>query len=247
MPSASNDSTTTRLPTARSPAREAILARTESYMRETLAGDSSGHDPWHVLRVRRLALRIGALEGADLYVVELAALLHDIADWKFHHGDEEIGPRRAMDWLRALGVEPEVVEAVGAIVRDLSFKGAGVAAARLTLEGQVVQDADRLDAIGAIGIGRTFAYGGHGGRALYDPDIPPARHASAEAYKGNRGPTLNHFYEKLLLLKDRMNTATARDLAVGRHRFMEEFVQRFLEEWEGRDLTASAATPPGRE
>ena len=221
-----------------------ILRRTEAFMRETLAGDASGHDPWHVLRVRRLALHIGRREGADLFVVELAALLHDIADWKFHGGDEEIGPRRAMDWLIRLGVEAPVVERVGAIVRDLSFKGAGVAAAPLTLEGQVVQDADRLDAIGAIGIGRTFAYGGHKGRALYDPAIPPERHASAERYKTNQGPTLNHFFEKLLLLRDRLNTPTARAIAERRHRFLEAFVERFLEEWEGRDLEADVIDSP---
>jgi len=205
-------------------------------MRETLAGDASGHDPWHVQRVRRAALHIGRGEGADLYVVELAALLHDIADSKFHDGDEEIGPRRAMEWLASLGVEPVVVEQVGAIVRDLSFRGAGVEQRELTLEGQAVQDADRLDAIGAIGVGRAFAYGGHKGRPLYDPAIPPEAHATAERYKSNRSPTLNHFHEKLLLLKDRLNTPTARALAERRHQFLEEFVERFLEEWEGRDL-----------
>jgi uncharacterized protein len=216
--------------------RQSVVDRTEAYMRETLAGDASGHDPWHILRVRRAALHIGRREGADLYVVELAALLHDIADSKFHDGDEEIGPRRARDWLASLGVEPEVVEQVGTIVRDLSFKGAGVAKRELTLEGRVVQDADRLDAIGAIGVGRAFAYGGHKGRPLYDPAIPPEAHATAERYKTNQSPTLNHFHEKLLLLKDRLNTATARALAERRHRFLEEFVKRFLEEWEGRDL-----------
>lgn len=219
-----------------SPSRPSIVAKTEAYLRETLAGDGTGHDAWHVLRVRRLALHLARHEGADPYVVELAALLHDIADWKFHDGDEEVGPRRAIEWLAALGVEPEVVEEVGAIVRDLSFKGAGVEARPLSLEGKVVQDADRLDAIGAIGIGRTFAYGGHKGRPLYDPAVPPEAHASAERYKANRSPTLNHFHEKLLLLKDRLNTATARALAERRHRYLEEFVERFLEEWEGRDL-----------
>lgn len=228
------------------PQPDSVLARTEEHMRATLQGDSSGHDPWHVLRVRRLAVHIGGREGADLYVVELAALLHDIADWKLHDGDEEVGPRRAREWLRGLGVEAEVVEQVGAIVRDLSFKGAGVPAPRLSLEGQVVQDADRLDALGAIGVGRAFAYGGLKGRALYDPDIPPESHASAERYKGNRSPTLNHFDEKLLLLKERMNTATARAIAERRHRFLEEFQTRFLEEWEGRDLKAGGTGEPER-
>jgi uncharacterized protein len=221
-----------------------ILGRTEAFMRETLAGDASGHDPWHVLRVRRLALHIGRREGASLFVVELAALLHDIADWKLHGGDEEIGPCRAMDWLAGLGVAAPVVEQVGAIVRGLSFKGAAVAPVPLTLEGQVVQDADRLDAIGAIGIGRTFAYGGHKGRALYDPAVPPATHTSAEQYKSNQSPTLNHFFEKLLLLQDRLNTPTARAIAGSRHRFLEEFVERFLEEWEGRDLEPDVIDSP---
>ncbi len=178
-----------------------------------------------------MALTIGRGEGADLYVVELAALLHDIADWKFHGGDDALGPSRAAEWLAGLGVEPGVIEHVAEIIRGVSFKGAGVATPMRTLEGQVVQDADRLDAIGAIGIARAFAYGGHAGRALYDPAIVADEHSSFEAYKKNSGPTINHFHEKLLLLKDRMNTPTARRLAEGRHRFMVDFLQRFHAEW----------------
>jgi uncharacterized protein len=217
-------------------ARRAVLAAAEAYVREVLGGDASGHDPAHVFRVRRTALHVGRREGADLYVVELAALLHDVADWKFHDGDAEIGPRRAREWLAARGVEPAIVEHVAEIVRDLSFKGAGVASPMRTLEGKVVQDADRLDAIGAIGIGRAFAYGGHKGRTLYDPQVSPVAHDSPASYVRNRSPTLNHFHEKLLLLKDRMNTATARTIAERRHRFLEEFLERFLAEWGGRDL-----------
>lgn len=208
-----------------------IIAKTAEHARQTLSADSSGHDWWHVHRVRQNALTIGRAEGADLFVVELASLLHDIADWKFHGGDESAGPAAARRWLESLHVAPAVVEHVCDIVASLSFKGAGVSSPMRSLEGMVVQDADRLDAIGAIGIARAFAYGGHAGRALYDPEVPPVLHQSFAAYKSNRGPTINHFYEKLLLLKDRMNTAAGRQLAGERHAFMEEFLQRFLAEW----------------
>jgi uncharacterized protein len=165
-------------------------------------------------------------------VVALAALLHDIADWKFHAGDESLGPRRAAEWLSSLEVPAATIDHVCRIIAQLSFKGAGVSTPMDSLEGQVVQDADRLDAIGAIGIARAFAYGGHAGRQLYDPAIEPECHESFEAYKKNNGPTINHFYEKLLLLKDRMNTPTARQMAEERDRFMCEFLARFYEEWQ---------------
>jgi uncharacterized protein len=207
------------------------LESTIAYVRRTLETDSSGHDWWHVYRVWQNAVRIARAEGADLEVVQLAALLHDIADWKFHDGDETAGPRAARAWLVELHVEPPTIEKVCGIISRLSFKGAGVAAEPMCLEGQAVQDADRLDAIGAIGVARAFAYGGHAGRALYDPDIPPEQHATFAAYKQNRGPTINHFYEKLLLLKDRMHTATGRQLAESRHRFLEQFLAQFYEEW----------------
>ena len=214
-----------------SAAHTQVLEQTAEHVRRLLAGDSSGHDWWHIERVRAMALAIGRGEGADLYVVELAALLHDIADWKFHGGDDDLGPRRAAEWLASLDVKPTVIEHVSEIIRQVSFKGAQVATPMRTLEGQVVQDADRLDAIGAIGIARAFAYGGHAGRALYDPAVAAEGHASFEAYKKNSGPTINHFHEKLLLLKDRMNTPTARRLAEGRHQFMVDFLQRFHAEW----------------
>lgn len=214
-----------------SAAQDQVLARTAEHVRQLLAGDSSGHDWWHIERVRALALAIGRGEGADLYVVELAALLHDIADWKFHGGDDALGPRRAAEWLASLDVEPAVIAQVSEIISQVSFKGAQVATPMHTLEGRVVQDADRLDAIGAIGIARAFAYGGHAGRPLYDPDVAAEGHASFEAYKKDNGPTINHFHEKLLLLKDRMNTPTARRLAEGRHQFMVDFLQRFHAEW----------------
>ena len=210
-----------------------ILTRTADHVRALLAADASGHDWWHIDRVRRNALRIGREEGADVFVVELAALLHDVADWKFHGGDETAGPRVAREWLEREAVGPSVVDHVCAIIAGLSFKGAGVATAMPTLEGRVVQDADRLDAIGAIGIARAFAYGGHKGRAIYDPGIPPERHDSFAAYKRNTGPSINHFYEKLLLLRDRMQTPTGRRLAEERHQFMERFLGQFFAEWNG--------------
>ena len=214
--------------------REAVIARTEAHVRERLGGEATGHDWWHAHRVRQLALRIGREEGADPYVIELAALLHDLADWKFHAGDEEAGGRQVVAWLGELGVDPDVVEHVREIARDLSYKGAGVATPMRTIEGAVVQDADRLDAIGAIGIARAFAYGGARGRALHDPDVPSQLHGTAAEYKANTGPTTNHFPEKLFLLKDRMNTAAARRIAEERHRFMERFLDTFFAEWEGR-------------
>ena len=211
-----------------------MIRQTEAHNRELLAQDSSGHDWWHIHRVRASALAIASREGADLFVVELAALLHDVADWKFHGGDENVGPQRAVAWLKSLEVDPQTAERVGQIVSEVTFKGAGVATRPSTLEGCVVQDADRLDAVGAIGIARAFAYGGHAGRAIHDPAVSPEEHASFAAYKSSQGPTINHFYEKLLLLKDRMNTDTGRALALERHLVMEEFLAEFFAEWEGR-------------
>lgn len=210
-----------------------IIDRTADHVKVALANEGSGHDWWHVHRVWKTAKRIGQAERADLPVVELAALLHDIADWKAHGGDSTIGPTKARDWLNSLGLDPSVVQHVGQIIADISFKGAGVEQTTLSLEGKVVQDADRLDAMGAIGIARAFAYGGSKGRVIYDPTCPPTAHRTAESYLNNDGTTINHFYEKLLLLKDRMNTATGRTIAEQRHQFMEEFLRQFYEEWEG--------------
>ena len=214
-----------------------LVEKIAGQVRARFAAESSGHDWHHIERVWRLARRIGAAEGADSEVVQLGALLHDIADWKFHGGDEQVGPREAARLLQAEGVAASVVEAVVDIVATISYKGAGVATPMRSLEGACVQDADRLDALGAIGIARCFAYGGHAGRLLHDPDTPPVLHATAEAYKTGRGGSLNHFYEKLLLLKDRMNTASGRAIAEERHRYMEGFVSQFLAEWGGPDST----------
>jgi uncharacterized protein len=210
-----------------------IIQKTTDHVRGLLSGEGSGHDWFHIERVRNVALTIAREESADLLIVELAALLHDVADWKFAGGDHEAGPRAAREWLASLEVPQKMIEHVTAIIAGLSFKGAGVETPMSTIEGQCVQDADRLDAIGAIGIARAFAYGGHKGRALYDPEVPPQPHASFEAYKKNAGPTINHFYEKLLLLKERMNTATGKRLAAERHVVLEEFLAEFLAEWKG--------------
>ena len=213
--------------------REETLRSTEDFVRGELSGDATGHDWWHVDRVRILAKQLGREEGADLFVVELASLLHDIADWKFNGGDTEAGPRAATAWLEECGVEQEVTEHVCDIVGTLSFKGEGVPTPMATLEGQVVQDADRLDAIGAIGIARTFAYGGAKGRPIHDPGKAPRENADFETYLKSDSSTVNHFHEKLFLLKDRMNTGAARRLAAGRHSYMRTFLERFLNEWKG--------------
>jgi uncharacterized protein len=215
--------------------RDEILRRTEAYVRQQMHGEGTGHDWWHVDRVRRMALRLARDEGADPYVAELAGLLHDIADHKFHGGDETAGPRAARAWLAEAGADAADVEHVATIIAELSFKGAGVATPMSTAEGRVVQDADRLDAIGAIGIARAFAYGGSRGRPLHEPGAAPELHDSFERYKSSTGPTINHFHEKLLLLRGRMNTAAARRIAGERHRFMEAFLDRFHQEWDSVD------------
>ncbi|MBV2191720.1 MAG: HD domain-containing protein [Azonexus sp.] len=208
-----------------------LVDRVAAHIKARFLAESSGHDWHHINRVWQLTRRIAAQEGADSQIAELGALVHDIADWKFHDGDDSVGPREAEALLRREGATEEVIAAVVDIVATISYKGAGVTTAMQTLEGQCVQDADRLDAIGAIGIARCFAYGGHAGRLMHDPDEAPVLHQTAAAYKAWKGASLNHFYEKLLLLKDRMNTPTGRALAEPRHRFMEDFVAQFLEEW----------------
>jgi uncharacterized protein len=210
-----------------------LISRTADFIRQRLQDDSSGHDWWHIDRVRRNAVYLARAEGADVELCELAALLHDIADWKFHDGDEQAGPQAARAWLESQQVEAALIDSVCDIIAGVTYKGAGVATAMSTLAGRCVQDADRLDAIGAIGIARAFAFGGHFGRLMYDPEHPPELHATFEAYKTKSGPTINHFYEKLLLLKDRMQTSTGRALAEERHRFLESYLQQFFAEWKG--------------
>lgn len=211
--------------------RETILNAAEAYARDILTGESSGHDWWHIVRVRALARAIAEQEHADAFICELAALLHDIADPKIA-GDWETGLAQVRDWLTAHDVPGAAIEQVLEVVATISFAG-GSKPAPSTLEGRVVQDADRLDAIGAIGIARAFAYGGHHGRVLYDPNIAPRETMTAEEYRTHLTPTINHFYEKLLLLKDRMNTAYARQLAEQRQQVMEAFLAEFSAEWDG--------------
>lgn len=207
-----------------------LVGKTVQYVKESMMGEESGHDWWHVQRVWLLAQKLAAEEGANRLVVELAALLHDIADWKFHNGDETVGPTTARAWLQSIQAPADVIDHVCRIIASLSFKGAHVPTPMETVEGAVVQDADRLDAIGAIGIARTFAYGGYVGQAIYHPDIPPVLHQSAAEYKQKRTTSLNHFYEKLFLLKERMNTPAARRIAEERHRYMVDYVKRLTDE-----------------
>lgn len=210
---------------------EALRSTVEKKVRQRLESDSSGHDWWHIDRVRRTAVCLAKEENADPVTVELAALLHDVADWKLHDGTEESGLAMLDQWMIDWDVPASMRESVLTIIREISFKGAQVATPMSSVEGAVVQDADRLDAIGAIGIGRAFAFGGSRGRAMHDPDNAPEMHTSFDDYKKKSGPTINHFYEKLLLLRDRMNTNAARALADHRHLVMEEFLQEFMTEW----------------
>jgi uncharacterized protein len=210
---------------------ETILAEAETFARSVLTGESSGHDWWHIARVRSVAGTIAEAEGADRFVCELAALLHDIADPKIA-GDWDSGLARVRDWLTEHEVPSDAREQVLEIIATISFAGGKKPVPR-TLEGRVVQDADRLDAIGAIGIARTFAYGGAHGRVLYDPEVAPRATMTADEYRSHLTPTINHFYEKLLLLKDRMNTDYARRLAEQRQRVMEAFLDEFFAEWNG--------------
>ena len=211
-----------------------IIEKTADFVRRKFADESTGHDWWHMYRVWQLSKHIAQYEqGANRLIVEVGALLHDVADWKFHDGDMEAGPKAARNWLEKLGVDEPFIQHVEDIIRNVSFKGAGVPSSMKTIEGKIIHDADKLDAIGAIGIARTFAFGGAHGRSLYDPSRKPKKHADFEAYKSDAGPTINHFYEKLLLLKERMYTDTARRMAEKRHTYMEAFLTEFYKEWEG--------------
>jgi uncharacterized protein len=210
------------------------VAQTAAYVQQTLHNAEGGHDWWHIYRVWNNARLIAETEPVNLLVVELAALLHDIADSKFHNGDEEIGPHTAGAFLQGIKVDENLIIHVQQIIRHMSFKASLGEVTFHSPELAAVQDADRLDAIGAIGIARAFSYGGYKNREIYNPDIPPNLHMSKEEYKASTAPTINHFYEKLLLLKDKMNTATGRRLAQQRHAFMETYLQQFYAEWQGR-------------
>ncbi len=219
--------------------KKGILSKLSATVREKMSSEGSGHDWWHVYRVWRMARHLAQDEKADLFVVELGALLHDIADYKFHGGDYSVGPRVAREMMEGLGVDGETMDHVCDIVATISFKGGVATEGMKTLEGRIVQDADRLDAIGAIGIARVFAFGGNRNRPLHDPELKPKSYKSKEeylaAFKRNEGSSVNHFYEKLLLLRDWMNTAAAKRIALERHQFMEEYLRRFYAEWEGME------------
>lgn len=213
--------------------KQEIIEKTVEFVKHTLSDAEGGHDWWHIYRVWKSAKHIAQHEDVDIFIVELGALLHDIADSKFHGGDENIGPRRAREFLQSIQVDSEVIEHIEKIISNISFKGGRLPQNFKSPELNVIQDADRLDAIGAIGIARTFNYGGHKGRTIYNPHIKPNLQLTKEEYKSSDAPTLNHFYEKLLLLKDRMNTRTGMEMAVKRHDFMLSYLDQFYKEWDG--------------
>lgn len=210
-----------------------IIEATVAYVKQELQNAEGGHDWFHIERVWKNTLTIAQGESVNMLVVQLGALLHDIADSKFNGGDEDLGPAKARAFMQQLSLEEIVIEHVQNIIRYISFKGGNFDAGFKSAELDVVQDADRLDALGAIGIARAFNYGGYKGRELYNPAIAPNLNMSKEEYKDTQAPTLNHFYEKLLLLKDRMNTDTGKRMAEERHAFMETYLQHFYKEWNG--------------
>ena len=210
-----------------------IINNTILFVKNQLTHAEGGHDWFHIERVYKNALLIAEEEECDLTVVKLAALLHDIADSKFHGGDESIGPKIAREFLESQHISDAVIAHVIAIIENISFKGGNFEKTFSSKELEIVQDADRLDAIGAIGIARAFNYGGFKNRPLYNPNIQPKLNMSKEVYKNSEAPTINHFYEKLLLLKDKMNTETGKKLAKKRHDFMISFLSQFYTEWDG--------------
>lgn len=211
-----------------------IINQTGQFVKAELADAEGGHDWWHIYRVWKTARHIAKSEDVNLFVVELSALLHDIADPKFHNGNEDIGPQKASDFLKSQHIDNKTIDHVINIIKNMSFKSSLGIVNFHSSEMAVVQDADRLDAIGAIGIARAFNYGGFKNRVLYNPDEKPKLNMSKEEYKKDSSPTINHFYEKLLLLKDKMNTQTGKRMAEERHRFMETFLEQFYKEWEGK-------------
>ncbi len=210
-----------------------LVEKTIQFVKETLKNAEGGHDWFHIERVYKNSILIAQGENCNQLVVELAALLHDIADSKFYHGDETVGPAVAKAFLEKENTPSEIVEHVVKIIENISFKGGNEPKNFYSIELAIVQDADRLDAIGAIGIARAFHYGGYKNRKLYDPKIKPNLHLTKEEYKNSTAPTINHFYEKLLLLKDLMNTETGKRIAQERHLFMESYLNQFYSEWAG--------------
>jgi uncharacterized protein len=212
-----------------------VVKNTAAFVRKRLEGEGTGHDWWHAYRVWKTSLAIAKSEGkADLFVVQLGALLHDIADWKFTGGDESVGPRIASTFLKKQKVDDKTISQVVYIIENISFKGAGVKSKMKSKEGMIVQDADRLDALGAIGIARTLAYSGSRQREIYNPSKRPEMHKTFAQYKKSKSTAINHFYEKLLLLKEMMNTKTGRKMANERDAYMREYLDRFYKEWDGK-------------
>jgi len=210
------------------------INKTIAFVKEQLANAEGGHDWFHIERVYKNSLLISKNENVDVFIVQLGALLHDIADSKFHNGDETVGPKVAREFLFNINVDSRAIEHVIKIIENISFKGGNEIQKFKSPELDVVQDADRLDALGAIGIARTFNYGGFKNRALFNPDTKPNLNMSKEEYKASSAPTINHFYEKLLLLKDKMNTKTGKRIAEKRHKFMELYLEQFYAEWDGK-------------
>ncbi|MGC9374845.1 MAG: HD domain-containing protein [Bacteroidales bacterium] len=211
-----------------------VIQKTIEFVKDALSDAEGGHDWWHIYRVWNLSKHIAQSEKVNLFIVELGALLHDIADHKFHDGDEEIGPRKAREFLLSLDVDEDIIEHIENIISNISFKGGKHKQPFTSPELDVIQDADRLDAMGAIGIARAFNYGGYKQREIYNPVIKPNLNMTKEEYKQSKAPTINHFYEKLLLLKDRMNTKTGKIMAEHRHQFMEQYLEEFYNEWKGQ-------------
>ena len=225
--------------------RQEIIEKTELFVKQTLSKDSTGHDWWHIYRVRNLAKRIARHEGADIFIVELSALLHDIGDYKFFQGDEKAGAAKVRKWLSSLEISPSLIDKIVEITSRISFmhtlpdkgkrKGKkNSAIAILSKELMAVTDADRLDAMGAIGIARAFTYGGFFNRPIYDPAIKPSKSMTKEEYKTTEAPSINHFYEKLIKLKDMMYTKLGRKMAKRRHRFLNLYLKQFFKEWKGK-------------
>ncbi len=208
-----------------------MIEMTKDFVKQKLYGEGSGHDWFHIERVYNLAKFISEKENADLFIVEMTALLHDIDDWKFSKGTDT-NTTVTENFLTSINVSTDDINKIISIIKTMSFKGGVVDSSQSSIEGKVVQDADRLDAIGAIGVARTFAYGGSKGRQIYNPSIPPIEFASLEQVKNEENHTINHFYEKLLKLKDLMNTKTAKEIAEKRHKFMENFLEEFYSEWD---------------
>jgi uncharacterized protein len=224
--------------------KQEIIKKTETFVKETFKQEGTGHDWWHTQRVRNLAKRIAKEEGADIFIVELAALLHDIGDYKFFQGDEEAGAMKVREWLSSLGISPLLIDKIIDITSQISFMHTlpdKIKEDRVnnftqtpTKEFMVVSDADRLDALGAIGIARAFTYGGFYKRPIYDPTIKPSKYITKEEYKTTEAPSINHFYEKLLKLKGMMYTKLGRKMAKRRHRFINLYLKQFFKEWKGK-------------